>query len=288
MEHDERRRSAVIGGAIVLSFALHGIAFAAVGGHAKSGARAEPAQTLEIEAATIDAPVLEEPKPEPKDDAKDDDHVRDEHHAATHTHDYPVPSSHDETPHDPSMLHAPLALGAKLPVDRAPAVDLPPPAATPEVLAAAAPAIPASPAGPHFTMSLGAPGAKPSSGAVATSGVGQSGGGTGDGQGGDNDGHDVAHPALETGVDAPAKILFEPEPPYPAAAETAGVEAQVPVEIVVDATGAVRSARALQHAGYGLDEAATLGVRAYRFTPAKRSGHAVAVRMKWSVVFKLR
>ncbi len=280
MEHDERRRSLVIGGAIVLSFALHGIAFAAVGGHAKNGGAAEPTSTLEIEAAMIDAPMLEEVKPEPKPDVDDDhDHDHDEHHAATHTHDYPVPAAHDETPHDPSMVHAPLALPAPHAADSAPAQA---PAAAPEVAAVAAPAA------PHFTMSLGGPSAKPGFGAVAANGSGTS-GGTGDGEGaGDHDGHDAAHPAAETGVDAPAKILFEPEPPYPAAAETAGIEAQVPVEIVVDATGAVRSSRALQHAGYGLDDAAVAGVRAYRFTPAKRGGHAVAVRMKWSVVFKLR
>lgn len=289
MERDEKRRSLVIGGAIVLSFALHGIAFAAVGGHAKNGGTAEPASTLEIEAAMIDAPMLEEVKPEPKPEV-DDDHDHDDHHAATHTHDYPMAPSHDETPHDRHMVHAPLAL----PAPPAPQADThhadsepaSPPAAAPEVAAVAAPAT------PHFTMSLGSlapPGATPSSGAVATNGTGQSGGGTGDGEGaGDHDGHDVAHAAPETGVDAPAKIMFEPEPPYPAAAETAGIEAQVPVEIVVDATGAVRSSRALQHAGYGLDEAAVAGVRAYRFTAAKRGGHAVAVRMKWSVVFKLR
>jgi TonB family protein len=280
MEHDERRRSLVIGGAIVLSFALHGIAFAAVGGHAKQGAAADTTVTLEIEAAMIDAPVLEDvKKEEPKpDDDHDHDHEN-EHHAATHTHDYPVPASHDETPHDPNLVHTPLALpAAPHAVDSAPA-----PAAAPEVAAAA------EPAAPHFTMALGAPGAKPSSGLVATNGVGASNGGTGSGgDADDHDGHDVAHAAPESGVDTPAKILFAPEPRYPDAAESAGIEAQVPVEIIVDATGAVRSARALSHAGYGLDEAAVAGVRSYRFTPAVRSGHTVAVRMKWSVEFKLR
>jgi len=48
----------------------------------------------------------------------------------------------------------------------------------------------------------------------------------------------------------------------------------------------VVSARALQHAGYGFDEAAMAALRTYRFAPAKRNGRAVAVRMKWTVDFR--
>lgn len=281
MEHGERRRSLVIGGAIVLSFALHGIAFAAVGGHGKGGALAVPASAVELDVALMEAPELA-PQPQDPTPAKDDDHDHD-HHPATHTHDYPVPPSHDETPHDATLIHAPLALPA-------PAVPAEPAthnaaAAAPEV--AAAPAAPV--AAPHFTMSLGA--ASRASGPVASSGTGVSGGtgvssnGAADGTA---DGRDAAHPVAETGVDEPARVAFAPEPRYPAAAEAEGMEASVPVEIVVDASGAVRSARALGHAGYGLDDAAVAGVRAYRFTPARRRGQAVSVRMKWSVEFKLR
>jgi TonB family protein len=77
-------------------------------------------------------------------------------------------------------------------------------------------------------------------------------------------------------------------PSYPRAAEAAGIESRVPLEIVVDARGNVTSARCLSHVGYGLDEAALRGIRDYRFSPARRHGRAVPVRMRWVVQFELR
>jgi TonB family protein len=75
---------------------------------------------------------------------------------------------------------------------------------------------------------------------------------------------------------------------YPAEARAAEVEADVAVEIVVDSRGRVSEARALATTGYGLDQAALCAVRAYRFSPAQRSGRAVRVRMRWNVQFRLR
>jgi len=37
-----------------------------------------------------------------------------------------------------------------------------------------------------------------------------------------------------------------------------------------------------------IDEAALRGVRAYRFSPARRAGKALAVRMRWLMRFQLR
>jgi len=95
-------------------------------------------------------------------------------------------------------------------------------------------------------------------------------------------------PVPESGVDAPARLLAGPIPPYPPAASEAAIEADVPLEIVVDTAGQVVRARALKHVGYGLDGAAERGVRAYRFTPAVRHGQATAVRMKWTIAFRLQ
>jgi protein TonB len=77
-------------------------------------------------------------------------------------------------------------------------------------------------------------------------------------------------------------------PVYPAEAHAQSVELAKPLEfeIVVDPSGTVASARELGHVGYGFDEAAATALRAYRFSPAKRNGHAVAVRMKWQVEFR--
>ena len=89
-------------------------------------------------------------------------------------------------------------------------------------------------------------------------------------------------------VDVPARQLAEGPLAYPPAARQAEIELDFPLEIVVDAAGRVVSARALAHAGYGLEEAALQGIRGYRFSPAMRAGHATAVRMRWVVHFRLR
>jgi len=79
-------------------------------------------------------------------------------------------------------------------------------------------------------------------------------------------------------------------PAYPPEALAQGVELSSPIafEIVVDATGRVTEARELRHVGYGFDEAAEAALRNYRFSPAQRGGHAVAVRMRWTVDFSLK
>lgn len=97
-----------------------------------------------------------------------------------------------------------------------------------------------------------------------------------------------APPVAEASVDLPAKLIAGGTPSYTHEAEAAGIEADVPLEIVVDSAGSVISARALSHVGYGLDEAALRSVRAYRFSPARRGGQALAVRMRWLMRFQLR
>ena len=95
-------------------------------------------------------------------------------------------------------------------------------------------------------------------------------------------------PIAEQFVDAPAKLLRGAPPSYTAAAESAGIEAEVPLEVVIDASGSVQTARPLTHVGYGLDEAAISAVRHYRFAPARRANKLVAVRMRWVMRFQLR
>jgi TonB family protein len=94
--------------------------------------------------------------------------------------------------------------------------------------------------------------------------------------------------ATEGDVSERAAQVGGTKPAYPAEAIAQGVElsAPIPFEIVVDASGRVVSSRPLRHAGYGFDEAAAAALRTYRFSPAKRNGHAVAVRMKWTVDFR--
>jgi TonB family protein len=60
------------------------------------------------------------------------------------------------------------------------------------------------------------------------------------------------------------------------------------VDIVVDATGRVIDARVPGHFGYGLEDAAIDTVRRTRFHPAERHGEPVAVRMRWTMQFRLQ
>jgi protein TonB len=88
--------------------------------------------------------------------------------------------------------------------------------------------------------------------------------------------------------DTAAQLRAWTVPAYTPAALSAGVEANVPLEIIVSEKGNVTSARALEHVGYGLDEAAQRSILGYRFAPAVRAGRAIAVRMRWVMRFQLR
>ncbi len=171
-----------------------------------------------------------------------------------HTHPYPVPASHDATPHDPSIVHAPAKAEAPAP---------------------AAAALTAGDDGPSFSISVStgdesAHGAVTSSPAAATT-------------------HDEPRePLAESAVDRPARLVRGLAPSYPEAARAAGVEGDVRLEIVVDASGAVESARVLSGMGRGLDEAALAAMRQFRFAPATLAGRAVRVRMRWSMQFRLQ
>lgn len=99
----------------------------------------------------------------------------------------------------------------------------------------------------------------------------------------------LANPPISSAsVDVPARLRAGSVPAYTAAALAAGVEANVPLEIVISEAGIVTSVRALERVGYGLDEVAQESVLGYRFTPASRRGEAVAVRMRWLMRFQLR
>jgi protein TonB len=86
----------------------------------------------------------------------------------------------------------------------------------------------------------------------------------------------------------PARLRSSSSVEYPEAARSARVEADIPVEIVVDTSGAVISARALSSRGFGLERASVEAVRGYRFSPARRGGVPVRVRMRSTVSFRLR
>ena len=92
----------------------------------------------------------------------------------------------------------------------------------------------------------------------------------------------------EKDVNVPARLTSSSRVAYPPEARRAEIEVDVPVQIVVDASGRVLEARSLSHPGYGLDEAAAQAIRTWRFSPAQRAGRPVRVRMRWTVQFRLR
>jgi protein TonB len=63
-----------------------------------------------------------------------------------------------------------------------------------------------------------------------------------------------------------------PQPKYPDAARSAGIEGKVRVELTVDESGRVVNVRVVQGLGYGLDEAAVTAARQASFEPALRCG----------------
>lgn len=99
---------------------------------------------------------------------------------------------------------------------------------------------------------------------------------------------ELAPTFTEGEVDEPARLRSTGSVDYPEAARNALIEADIPVEIVVDARGVVVSARALSHRGHGLERASVAAAQGYRFSPARRGGLPVRVRMRSTVSFRLR
>ena len=91
----------------------------------------------------------------------------------------------------------------------------------------------------------------------------------------------------EKGVSTRAQVAYGPLPVYPREARAAEIETDVPVEIVVDPTGSVVDARLERSVGYGIDEATLRAIKKYRFKPALKDGRAVAVRMQWTMQYRL-
>ncbi len=250
---------------ILASVVLHagiaaGLVVSAVG-HSQA---ARAATTVEL---TIDVDPLEPiaPPAPPVPEAETVKNVA----APTHTHSYPVDPSHDARPHDPSLAH-----------DH----DDDHPAATHEPAAAAPTLVAEATALPRFDLGSGS-GAPLSTHVASQAPAGEgSPAHVGNGSGAGTD--DVVHAA--SAVQVPAHLVQSVAPAYPSHARADDVEGDVGVEIVVNGEGRVVEARVTRPAGHGFDASALSAVRGYRFSAAQRDGHAVRVRMPWSVQFRLR
>jgi len=243
--------------ALGCSAAVHAAVLLPPMAHA-SPSRASSDETVGVEVLTEVSSLPDTPVPEPT--------VAATPRSATwpaHTHPYPVPAGHDATPHDPELVHLPVAL------PHAPSAVDAPQAAPRATIADGDP--------PLFTMASGA-GAEGVHGVVSPSGTGT----------GTTSSHDDETVFPAQSVDAPARLASGPAPAYPDAARSDGVEGDVHLELVVDPSGTVEQARVTRGVGHGLDEAALRAARQFRFAPATRAGRPVHVRMAWSVQFRLR
>lgn len=83
------------------------------------------------------------------------------------------------------------------------------------------------------------------------------------------------------------RISYAAPAAYPPEALAAGLEAVVPLELLIDETGQVADARVIEPVGDGFDEAALLAIRAFRFTPAlDADGAPVPATIQYNFTFK--
>jgi TonB family protein len=233
--------------ALVASVAFHAFAIVA-GGHAIGEGRA----TVGAGATPLLVDIDVAPDPVVPSSQGQGESAVEAALAVSHRHRYPVAPSHDARPHDPSIVHAPIAASDATSV-------------APNVVEASAEAP------VRFTLPIG----KAVVGAAVGRGSGAEGG-------------DSAVTYAESQVNVPARLLSGAAIDYPPEARAAQIEEDLVVELVVDASGHVAQARSVSNAGHGLDCAAVDSVRRYRFSPALRQGRPVAVRMRWTVQFRLR
>jgi TonB family protein len=131
-----------------------------------------------------------------------------------------------------------------------------------------------------------------SNGTGVRSGIGSgSGGGVGSGAGfgygsGSGGGFGGGVYRVGDGVTAP-RIIYNPDPEYSDEARKTKHQGTVILWAIIGADGRPRNLRVSRSLGMGLDEKAIEAVRAWRFEPATKDGHPVAVMINVEVDFHL-
>jgi len=96
-----------------------------------------------------------------------------------------------------------------------------------------------------------------------------------------------APPAPAPVVTRAPELIEAVAPEYPAEALAAKLEATVPIEIDIDATGSVAAVRVAAPVGHGFDEAAVAAAKQYKFRPAEIDGKPGAITIETSIHFRL-
>jgi protein TonB len=103
----------------------------------------------------------------------------------------------------------------------------------------------------------------------------------------DDDPSKLPIPADEFLVTQQPRLKSEVRIPYPPEARKAGIEGRVVMDLLIDKTGSVRKVELVRGPGGGLDEAAIEAVRQFEFLPAEVQGQPVAVKIRYSYIFRL-
>lgn len=130
------------------------------------------------------------------------------------------------------------------------------------------------------------------SGGPGANGLGAgSGGGLGSGNGngyGPGSGGGMGGGVYQIGGDVSAPVpIYKPEPEYSEEARKAKYSGSVLLSIVIDEHGNTRDIHVIRPLGLGLDEKAIEAVSHWRFRPAMKGGHPVAVQAQVDVNFRL-
>jgi TonB family protein len=95
-------------------------------------------------------------------------------------------------------------------------------------------------------------------------------------------------PTYKVGGDVVApRVVDAPDPEYSEEARQAGLQGVCVVTLVVGSDGTTRDVRVDRSLGMGLDEKSIKAVRSWRFKPATKNGHAVAVLINVEVSFSM-
>jgi TonB family protein len=81
-----------------------------------------------------------------------------------------------------------------------------------------------------------------------------------------------SHPIATKAQIEPVQILFKPLPEYTPEARRRGVQGEVLLDVVFEASGALRINRVVKSLGYGLDDMALAAAKKIQFRPALRDG----------------
>jgi TonB family protein len=85
----------------------------------------------------------------------------------------------------------------------------------------------------------------------------------------------------------PAEVLSKPTPEYTDEARRLHIEGEVLVEVIFEASGAIRVVRVIRGLGHGLDDRAVLAAQQIHFKPALRDGKPADSRGILHILFQL-